>query len=552
MQQGSALASPAAMSSWRGLGLWNFYFITKLVLLWYGQLNFHALENLAFAAFLLMPLPPQWLHRLRHLLAIPLGAALYYYDSWLPPFSRLIANSAQVSQFSPEYMLDLAGRFINPTWLAAGLILLVGYLFVSQWLRVTSFTLAALVLVLVVGDAQLFVPRPGAVPVLLSTPANSVPVAGDVADVAPAVIDDAFLNQTLDGFYASQGQQVTQFPSALAADAVPIDVLMLNICSMAWDDLEETGMVQHPLWAKMDILFDDFNSAATYSGPAVLRLLRASCGQASNADLYRPAAKQCFLFENLKQLGFTDGLLLNHSGRFDNMLGLLRDGGRLQAAASPLGQLRPALTGFDGSPIYRDREVLTQWWQQRLSSGSPREALFYNSITLHDGNRRVDKVTGKAVSADYQASLRQVLDDLDSFIEHLQASAKPVLLVIVAEHGAALRGDLMQVKGMREIPSPTVTQVPAGLKLINAKAQLPQRPLHIQAPSSYQALSELIARLVDGEAYRNADFDLLGATRDLPQLDMVVAENEGSVMVRLHNEHYLRMENQSWIPYPQQ
>ncbi|MNE92312.1 hypothetical protein D3C80_1900220 [compost metagenome] len=65
-------------------------------------------------------------------------------------------------------------------------------------------------------------------------------------------------------------------------------------------------------------------------------------------------------------------------------------------------------------------------------------------------------------------------------------------------------------------------------------------------------MSELIARLVDGEAYRNADFDLLGATRDLPQLDMVVAENEGSVMVRLHNEHYLRMENQSWIPYPQQ
>lgn len=548
MQQSSAVVLPAAMSSWRGLGLWNFYFITKLVLLWYGQLNFHALENLAFAAFLLLPLPPQWLHRLRHMLAIPLGVALYYYDSWLPPFSRLLANSAQVTQFSPEYMLELAGRFINPTWLAAGLILLVGYLFVSQWIRVTSFTVVALVLMLVVGNAQLFLPRPGGVPVPLSTAANIAPVA---SDVAPAVIDDAFLNETLDGFYASQGQQVTQFPSELAADAVPIDVLMLNICSMAWDDLEEAGMVQHPLWAKMDILFDDFNSAATYSGPAVLRLLRASCGQASNADLYRPAAKQCFLFENLKQLGFTDGLLLNHTGRFDNMLGLLRDGGRLQAAVSPLGQLRPALTGFDGSPIYRDREVLTQWWQQRLSSGSPREALFYNSITLHDGNRRLDKVTGKAVSADYKASLGQVLDDLDSFIEHLQASAKPVLLVIVAEHGAALRGDLMQVKGMREIPSPTVTHIPAGLKLINAKAQLPQRPLHIQAPSSYQALSELIARLVDGEAYRNADFDLLGVTRDLPQLDMVVAENEGSVMVRLHNEHYLRMENQSWIPYPQ-
>jgi cellulose synthase operon protein YhjU len=548
MQQSSAVVLPAAMSSWRGLGLWNFYFITKLVLLWYGQLNFHALENLAFAAFLLFPLSPQWLHRLRHVLAIPLGVALYYYDSWLPPFSRLLANSAQVGQFSADYMLELAGRFINPTWLAAGLILLVGYLFISHWIRVTSFTVATLVLVLVLGNSQLFVPQQATVAVRLSTAVSGAPVAGDAA---PVVIDDAFLNAALDDFYTRQGQQVTQFPSALAADALPVDVLMLNICSLAWDDLDESGMRQHPLWAKMDILFDDFNSAATYSGPAVLRLLRASCGQASNADLYRPGAKQCFLFENLKQLGYTDGLLLNHTGRFDNMLGLLRDGGRLQAEASPFGELRPALTGFDGSPIYRDRDVLTQWWQQRLSSGSPREALFYNSITLHDGNRRLDKVTGKAVSADYKVSLNQVLDDLDSFIEHLQASAKPVLLVIVAEHGAALRGDLMQVKGMREIPSPTVTHVPAGIKLINAKAQLPQQPLHIQAPSSYQALSELIARLVDGEAYRTADFDLLGVTRDLPGLDMVVAENEGSVMVRLHNEHYLRMENQGWIPYPQ-
>lgn len=549
MQQIRALGPPAAMSSWRGLGLWNFYFITKLVLLWYGQLNFHALENLTFAAFLLFPLPPQWLHRLRHLLAIPLGAALYYYDSWLPPFSRLIANSAQIAQFSSDYIPELAGRFINPTWVAAGLILLVGYLFISQWLRVTSFTVVALVLAPVVGNARLFAPQQGAVPVLLSTPASVAPAAGDVT---PAVIDDAFLNKTLDGFYASQRQQVTQFPSALAADAVPMDVLMLNICSVAMDDMEEVGMAQHPLWAKMDILFDDFNSAATYSGPAVLRLLRASCGQTSNADLYRPADGKCFLFENLKQLGFTDGLLLNHTGHFDNMLGLLRDGGRLQAAASPLGTLRPTLTGFDGSPIYRDREVLTQWWQQRLSSGAPREALFYNSITLHDGNRRVDMATGKAVSADYRTSLRQVLDDLDGFIEHLQASAKPVLLIIVAEHGAALRGDLMQVKGLREIPSPTITRIPAGLKLINAKARLPQQPLHIQAPSGYQALSELIARLVNGEAYRNPVFDLLSVTRDLPQLDIVVAESGGGVMMRLHNKHYLRMENQSWIPYPQQ
>ncbi|WP_210768861.1 cellulose biosynthesis protein BcsG [Zestomonas carbonaria] len=524
--------------------MWNFYFITKFVLLWYGQLDFHALENLAFAAFLLMPLPPLWLHRLRHVVAIPLGIALYYYDSWLPPFSRLLDQSSLVSQFSAHYLLELVGRFINPTWVAVGLILLVGYLFLSQWLRITSFTVAALVAVLVIGDQQLF-SRPQAV-----APEAAAVVRQETPGATPVEISDAFLNDRLEDFYGGQRRQVTVFPQSLGADVPPVDVLLLNICSMAWDDLEEVGLTQHPLWGRMDVLFDNFNSAATYSGPAVLRVLRASCGQSSNADLYNSVAKECLLFENLKRLGFEEALLLNHTGQFDNLLGLLRDAG-VQAPNSLSRSLRPTLTGFDGSPIYRDLEVLDHWWKQRLADASPREALFYNSITLHDGNRLVDKATGKTVSADYRTSLEQLLDDLERFIDLLQASGRPVLLVIVSEHGAALRGDRMQVRGMREIPSPSVTRIPAGVKLINAKARLPETPLRIDAPSSYQALSELIARLVDGKAYASADFDLAAAFRDLPKLDMVVAENEGSVMMQVQGEHYLRMEDRSWIKYPQ-
>ncbi len=50
---------------WRGLGGWNFYFLIKFGLLWYGYLNFHALSNLVFLAWLLFPLPSARLHRLR-------------------------------------------------------------------------------------------------------------------------------------------------------------------------------------------------------------------------------------------------------------------------------------------------------------------------------------------------------------------------------------------------------------------------------------------------------------------------------------------------------
>ena len=552
------LPPPTALQYWRGLGFWNYYFLTKFVLFWQGLLNFHALENLAFAAFLLVPLPPVWLHRLRHVVAIPIGVSLYLYDTWLPPVSRLFAQSAEISAFSFDYILELVGRFINTSWLAAGLVLLVGYLFFSQWIRFTAVTVVALVAILIAGQTTFWrSSNPAAGPTLVDVPTTAVQPGGQASPVPRPVAGgtveatDANLNATLSDFYTHQSTLVSQFPPALGNDAAPFDVLILNICSLAWDDMEDVGLSQHPLWNKMDVLFDDFNSAATYSGPAVLRLLRASCGQLPNAGLYQPASKQCFLFENLKQLGFDEAMVMNHTGRFDNLIGQVKDNGDMQATLFPFGDLRPVMTGFDGSPIYRDGQVLSKWWQQRLDNASAREAMFYNTISLHDGNRVIDPTSGKTVTAEYKPRLQNVLDDLSGFIDRLQASGKPVLLVIVSEHGAALRGDLMQIKGMREIPSPTVTHIPAGVKLINAKATLSGAPVHIRTPASYFALSELINHLVDGAAWKNPNFDLNAVITSLPQLDHVVAENEGSVMMRFNNTHYLRLDGKSWIKYPE-
>src|SRR5690606_7212605 len=104
--------SDTGVRYWRGLGLWNVYFIAKLILFWAGYLNFHAYYNLVFASILLLPLPPLWLHRLRHVLAIPVGIGLLYYDSWFPPISRLLERP-EVLQFSAPYLLELVNRFIN-------------------------------------------------------------------------------------------------------------------------------------------------------------------------------------------------------------------------------------------------------------------------------------------------------------------------------------------------------------------------------------------------------------------------------------------------------
>lgn len=128
---------------WRGLNGWNFYFLAKLALFYYGYLNFHFLANLVFMAFLLFPLPPISLHRLRNWLALPIGLILFYYDTGLPGFQSFINLQANLSSFNSNCWIVPLKRFINWQILGAGFVLLVAYLFVARWIRVTPLIIIA-------------------------------------------------------------------------------------------------------------------------------------------------------------------------------------------------------------------------------------------------------------------------------------------------------------------------------------------------------------------------------------------------------------------------
>ncbi len=105
-----------------------------------------------------------------------------------------------------------------------------------------------------------------------SSPANS--------DIPPQTEPPTSANLTwLNAFYAAEQKRKTPFPDQLPADAQPFDLLVINICSLSWSDIEAAGLMDHPLWKHFDIVFKNFNSATSYSGPAAVRLLRASCGQ---------------------------------------------------------------------------------------------------------------------------------------------------------------------------------------------------------------------------------------------------------------------------------
>lgn len=138
----STASTAVAPESRAGLGPWSFYFLTKLELFWRGLLDFHALENLTLAAFLLVPLKLPWARRLRNLLAIPIAIALLYHDSWLPPPGRVLSQLKLLSSFRASYFVELLGRFVSWQTVAMLVVGWVAWHLVSRYLRLGFIAVA--------------------------------------------------------------------------------------------------------------------------------------------------------------------------------------------------------------------------------------------------------------------------------------------------------------------------------------------------------------------------------------------------------------------------
>ncbi len=541
-------ATPSAWRNWRGLGGWNFYFLLKFALLWFGYLNFHALTNLVFLAWLLMPMPSLRLHRLRHGLSIPIGIALFWHDTWLPGLQTLLSQGGQLAGFSADYLLDLTTRFINWQMVGGAFVLLVLYLFIAQWIRVTVVVSLFLLWVNVVnlaGPAFSLLPtRETAPPAAANvTPAAKKETVSGMEETLPPT--SANLTAHLNAFYNSEKQRITPFPDALPADAAPFDILVINICSLAWSDIEFARLREHPLWQHFDVVLNNYNSATGYSGPAGIRLLRASCGQSSHSDLYKPADERCYLFDNLAKLGFKQQLMLDHPGVFGGYLQELREDGNLQAPLMSQAGIKPELTSFDGEPVFNDAQLMQRWLDDRQKSSDTRSATFYNLIPLHDGTRDL----GNSKTAAWQPRAKLLFDQLDEFLTNLEKSGRRVMVLVVPEHGAALEGDRMQMSGLRDIPSPSITHVPVGIKFVGMKAPHAGKPLDVSTPTSLLAVSELISRVVDGQVFNAANVNMATLTADLPQTP-VISENDNAVVMMYQGKPWIRLNGGDWVAYP--
>jgi cellulose synthase operon protein YhjU len=510
----------------KGFAFWNVYFFIKFYLFFLGTINFHLLENIAFALFLLIPTNNRLSSFIHHLLAAVFAVTLLYYDSWLPNIEIMVKQATNLDHFDIHYLIELASRLITIKFIAVLFIVLFSYSYLRYYLKLSVIS----VLIMCVIGIQQY------------NPTNPITALNtDITQVQDSSATSP--EQHLRRFYRLESERVIDYSSLKLA--TNFDILILNICSLSWDDLRLTGLDNHPIFKKFDLLFTRFNSATSYSGPAAIRLLRASCGQTKHDDLYQATSQQCYLFENLKKLGFDHQLIFNHDGNFDKFEQNVRLYGGWKTNKIPFDDIPIAQYAFDGSPIYNDKALFAKWFSTQHTQPL---ATFYNTVSLHDGNKLIGQKQHIDSLENYHPRVLQLLNDLNDLFTTIEKSNRKVLLIMIPEHGAALSGDKLQISGMREFPSPSITLVPVGIKYFGTKF-LEHKTQIINKPTSYLAISSLIQRTISKDIFSDGEKDIDLLIENLPTTEHV-AENESSIVMKYNNKYLLKVGDEDWIPYP--
>ncbi|MGU7775404.1 cellulose biosynthesis protein BcsG [Burkholderia sp. MR1-5-21] len=512
---------------------WNLYFILKFAMFATGHLEPLWLANLGFAVALAASAPIRrrtW-RIVRQIAAFAIAVPLLAHEMHAPPLARLAEALREMSTFRFDYWMEILPRLLPPALLLIVAGALIVYFVVNRWLRVATFVLAALVVMPLWQAGTGMIARAGA------NAQAQAQLAGAARTDRP---EDH--NAALAAFRAQESQRQVAFGHLGSDPATQFDVIVLHVCSLAWDDLDAANVRNHPMLSHFDYLFTNFSSAASYSGPAALRVLRASCGQEAHADLYKPAPQQCYLFSQLAAAGYTAQSLLNHDGHFDNFLQIVHDNMGVPDAPLVSNAAAPiAMHAFDGSEIKDDYATLANWYAQRGSIPGP-VALYYNTISMHDGNR----VVGSSLTSidSYPQRATKLMNDFDRLADLIASSGRRAVIVFVPEHGAALRGDKNQVAGLREIPTPRIVHVPVGVRLVGFQGNHGTTTV-IDQPSSFLALSQLISNLVSNSPFKPG-VTLAQYAADLPRTRMV-GENEGTVTMQTAAGYAVKTPDGVWI-----
>lgn len=546
--------------------LWNLYFLIKFGLHFAGVLALSPLWNLALFILLIATNPAAYQNKrlmtvLRYLLFTGPAIALLLHELGLVVSLALIDQIKALFGFSTDYLLELIKRTIEPwmLWGALGAYMLIRVL--DRYFRISSLVGFGLLAVLALQTWPLLQEQtqtqnaatnlepqiqarenmsPAELLALGQLDFQKLRVARDQesqTSLRDSSYEGAGPGAVLQGFFERQrAQAIEPFAPANPPD---FDVIVLQICSLSWADLQYAKQGQHPAIRQADFVFENFNTATSYSGPAAIRLLRGKCGQTPHDALYTTPDSRCMLFEQLRNVGFSIEMGLNHDGRFQDFGKLVKTnlgGTATQRVAH--SEVPTGVQAFDGSRVGRDGDYLRAWWNKRQGQNETAVAYYYNSITLHDGNRLPNSNLNSLNS--YPLRLERMLNDIQSVLGEIRRSDRKALVVVVPEHGAGLTGEFGQLVGLRELPTPAITKVPVfGYWIAPGYTPASTGPVSVKQSVSYTALSELLARWLAQPAEQQQKPAWPVLLSDLPdtrfvsqQGNITVMESQGSYWIK--------------------
>lgn len=523
-----------------GLGVWNVYFIIAFALAAFGYIELNLLGNALLMAWLLLPVGPKWLRILRGTLGVAAAAVLLYSESWLPGVDSILANKGGIAGFSLLYMAEFALDFINVKMVGWGLLVFLGYFLVRRYVRVTFFTIVYFLGAVTMPWVQSILPERA--PVVTADAGGQTNEAAAPAKTGKA--DAKAVGEWYDAFLAYEHDRRVRFPNGLSEKDTPFDILLLSICSVSNDDLAVSQLDQHPLFKEFNIRFDSFNAATAYSGPALLRLLNGACGQPSHSELYGERRPECEIMTRLGTLGYSQRLLMDHSGEYDNFLQSMRDKAGVTATLDN-AKYPTRYMGFDDEEIADSLAVLRHWQRTQVKSKAGRTATLINFIALHDGNR----LPGRGRAEPFKPRAQEMFDNIRTFLRELERSGRKTMVVIVPEHGAAVRGDKIQVPRLRDIPTMRISRVPVMVKFVGLKG-MPNEPIHVTGNTSYLALTSLIGKTLETDYFSKdgGTVPLEQLVHDLPQTNPV-SENGTVQTLEYQGREYFRQNGGEWKPY---
>lgn len=523
-----------------GLGVWNVYFIIAFALAAFGYIELNLLGNALLMAWLLLPVGPKWLRILRGTLGVAAAAVLLYSESWLPGVDSILANKGGIAGFSLLYMAEFALDFINVKMVGWGLLVFPGYFLVRRYVRVTFFTIVYFLGAVTMPWVQSILPERA--PVVTADAGGQTNEAAAPAKTGKA--DAKAVGEWYDAFLAYEHDRRARFPNGLSEKDTPFDILLLSICSVSNDDLAVSQLDQHPLFKEFNIRFDSFNAATAYSGPALLRLLNGACGQPSHSELYGERRPECEIMTRLGTLGYSQRLLMDHSGEYDNFLQSMRDKAGVTATLDN-AKYPTRYMGFDDEEIADSLAVLRHWQRTQVKSKAGRTATLINFIALHDGNR----LPGRGRAEPFKPRAQEMFDNIRTFLRELERSGRKTMVVIVPEHGAAVRGDKIQVPRLRDIPTMRISRVPVMVKFVGLKG-MPNEPIHVTGNTSYLALTSLIGKTLETDYFSKdgGTVPLEQLVHDLPQTNPV-SENGTVQTLEYQGREYFRQNGGEWKPY---